>query len=297
MLVLLTPVLESVQRARRTVTAALTGLQREDLIDDATVIVTELVANAVMHARTDMTLSVDASGAGVRLRVTDYSDILPRWTSASLTATSGRGLLLVQRLSGTWGVEPLGDRGKAVWAQIDRPAVETAQDFEGDLLDLWAAEPWPSHHLPDAGIEVVVDIDVQAMLDSRAHTDDLVRDLQLTLLDTTRDCPPHIVALGRRVDVANQEFHEPRRQMYNQTVSAARHHHDQTTLHLLLRSADAAAAIHWLAALDEAEALTVAGGLLLPPFPPELTAFRRQYIGTIVQQLHVDGHSNDISSA
>jgi hypothetical protein len=39
-------------------------------------------------------------------------------------------------------------------------------------------------------VEVTIDIDVQAMLDSRAHTEELVRDLQLTLLNAAdRDAP------------------------------------------------------------------------------------------------------------
>jgi len=254
-LVLLAPSPDSVQLARRAVTAALEELNREDLVDDAAVIVSELVGNTVMHAGTEITLSVNAFEAGIRVRVGDRSLILPRWIPAAATATSGRGLLLVQRLAGTWGVEPLGDHGKVVWAQIDQPALDTPQDADADLLDLWGAEPWPSHHLPDAGIEVAVEVDVQAMLDSRAHTDELVRDLQLTLLAGRSETTPDIVALARRVELANNDFHEPRRQMYNQTVSAARHHHTETTLHLLLHAADAGAATRWLAALDEADEL------------------------------------------
>jgi len=90
------------------------------------------------------------------------------------------------------------------------------------------AEPPPA----DAGIQVAVDIDVQAMLDSRANTDELVRELQLTFLDSASESRPDVVALAGQLQRANEEFHEPRRQMYNQTVSAARHHNTQTTLHL-----------------------------------------------------------------
>ncbi len=289
MLLHLAPVPESVQLARQAVAKALSEVGREDLMNDAAIIVTELVANAVIHARTEMALSVEECGAGVRLSVTDASDKLPRWTPVRPTATSGRGLLLVQRLSATWGVEPLGDSGKVVWAQIDHPAAATPEDADGDLLDLWGAEPWPKHHLPDEAIEVAIDIDVQAMLESRAHTDDLVRELQLTLLDSARRSGPGVLALAGQLQRANEEFHEPRRQMFNQTVSAARHHNLQTTLHLLMHDADAGAAKRWLAALDEADALTAAGVLLLPPFSAKMTAFRRQYIGAIIDQLNAGG--------
>jgi anti-sigma regulatory factor (Ser/Thr protein kinase) len=291
-LVQLAPLPESVHQARQAVSTAFAELGRDDLVDDAEIVASELVANAVMHARTQITLSVERSGVGIRLSVADGSDKLPRWTPVQPTATSGRGLLLVQRLSGTWGVEPLGDSGKVVWAQLDQPAAATAEDVDGDLLDLWEAEPWPSQGLRDAGIEVAVDIDVQAMLDSRAHTDDLVRDLQLTLLDSASESRPGVVALAGQLQRANEEFYEPRRQMYNQTISAARHRNSRTTLHLMLRQPEADAATRWLAALDEADALTASGVLLVPPFPPELTAFRRQYIGAIVEQVRAGGRDD-----
>jgi len=292
-LVHLAPVPESVHLARRAVADALLELGRDDLLDDATVVVSELVANAVIHARTEITVGVKASGVGVRLSVADASDKFPRWTPVRPTATSGRGLLMVQRLSATWGVEPLQDSGKVIWVQIDHASAATAEDEDRDLLDLWGSEPWPSHHLPDEGIEVAVDIDVQAMLDSRAHTDDLVRELQLTLLDSGSEARTGLVALAGQLQRANEEFYEPRRQMYNQTVSAARHGNDQTTLHLVMHEADAKAANRWLAALDEADALTASGVLLLPPFPPEMTAFRRRYIASIVEQLGSGGRSDD----
>jgi uncharacterized membrane protein len=131
------------------------------------------------------------------------------------------------------------------------------------------------------------------MLDSRAHTEDLVRDLQLTLLSVgpaadagtaTRD-QTALVQLARQVDSANERFHDARRQMFDQAVSAARRHEAQTTLHLRLQHTDSVRARDWLDALDAADQLTAAGTLLLPPFPPAMTAFRRRYIGAIIDQL------------
>jgi len=42
--------------------------------------------------------------------------------------------------------------------------------------------------------------------------------------------------------------------------------------------------------------LTAAGVLLLPPFPPEMTVFRRQYIRAIVEQLRAGGRGDDAAS-
>ena len=266
---------------------------RTDLADDVVLIANELVANAVMHARTEMLLSVELAGDGVRVAVADGSHVLPHWAPSSPTAMSGRGLPLVVRLSRAWGVEPLPDGGKRVWAQVDSTAATDESAGFDDLVELWSDEPWPVEPATSTRIEIELDIDVQAMLDSRAHTEDLVRDLQLTLLslgqaadagNATRD-DTALVALARQLDSANEQFHDARRQMFDQTVSAARRHEAHTTLHLRLQCADSARAHDWLDALDTADRLTAAGTLLLPPFPAAMTAFRRRYISAIIDQL------------
>jgi anti-sigma regulatory factor (Ser/Thr protein kinase) len=288
----LPPSSDSPRAARRAVIDLLQELGRSDLIDDATLVATELVANAVMHARTEMSLTVDSAGEGVRVTVTDSCDILPRWTPASTTATAGRGLLLVERLSSRWACEPLPAGGKSVWAEIDGASAFPDDSSADQLLEMWPDEPWPAAGAADDDdvVDVTLNTDVEQMLASRAHTEELVRDLQLTLLNAAdRHAPTEstepVVDLARRLDSANEVFHEARRQMYNQTVSAHKRGHAQTTLRLKLRRSDGPLALRWLQALDDADALCATGTLLVPPFPPELTAFRRHYIGAIVEQL------------
>lgn len=176
---------------------------------------------------------------------------------------------------------------------MDTASVLTDASSPDDLIELWTDEPWPVESDAPAGIDIDLEIDVQAMLDSRAHTEDLVRDLQLTLLSVgaaadagtaSRD-ETTLVRLARQVHTANEQFHDARRQMFDQTVEAARQHQRQTTLHLSLQRTDVVLARRWLEALDEADRLTAAGTLLLPPFPKAMTAFRRQYIGAIIDRL------------
>lgn len=279
----------SAHLAREAVSDTLVDLGRADLVDDATLVVSELVANGVLHARTAMTLSVERAGEGVRVAVSDGSHLLPQWTPASPAATSGRGLLLVERLSSNWGAERLAAGGKVVWAQIDR-AAPAAELTHGELLDLWSDDPATAASASEATIDVTVDIDVTEMLESRAHTEDLVRELQLTLLNdtcrvTTRTSPPELVQLARRLDSATDDFHDARRQMLHQTLSAAQSGRRTATLNLKLHPGDAGAARRWLDALSEADALTSAGILLLPPFPAAMTAFRHCYIEAIIKQL------------
>jgi anti-sigma regulatory factor (Ser/Thr protein kinase) len=77
MVVLVLPASDSAQLARRIVTDALTQLDRSDLADDARLVVSELVANGVLHARTEISLSVEPVGDGIRVAVTDGSSVLP----------------------------------------------------------------------------------------------------------------------------------------------------------------------------------------------------------------------------
>lgn len=95
-----------------------------DLRVDVTVtVVSELVTNAVRHARTTFALSMDdlEDGDGVRIEVFDADTRHPTFMGADLDATSGRGLHIVSSLASDWGFrseERDGIQGKVVWADL-----------------------------------------------------------------------------------------------------------------------------------------------------------------------------------
>lgn len=109
---------KSAWAARRLVSLALRRWGLEDLEDAACLIVTELVSNAASHAQLE-SLLVRVSREGpalVRVSVVDRSKKMPLPRAAGRGEESGRGLLLVESLSGgRWGAEPL-SWGKRVWA-------------------------------------------------------------------------------------------------------------------------------------------------------------------------------------
>ncbi|MFJ9493848.1 ATP-binding protein [Streptomyces sp. NPDC101224] len=108
--------------ARRLVRTALTVWGLESLIEDATLVITELVANAVDHGRLpSIRVIVSRSSAnGVRLGVVDRSKTVPNLrTHADEEQTRGRGLFLVDVLAERWGTE-LYRWGKQVWAELER---------------------------------------------------------------------------------------------------------------------------------------------------------------------------------
>ena len=286
-MVRLPPSPASAQAARRVATDAVLALGRAELVDDVATVVTELVANAVIHADTEIGFSVRPAGAGVRVEVSDGSSIVPRWAPAAMSATSGRGLILVQRLASDWGVEPHAG-GKTVWALVEEPADVVQESSFEELLAVWADdEPEPVLPNSEAAVRVLLLVEVAQMLDSRAHTEDLTRELQLVMLSdgTSHPAPSPVVRLARRLASATEAFHEGRRQMLHQTLTAAKRGQTRVTLDLLLHRDAADAARRWLAALDEADALAEQGVLLLPPFPPAMVEFRRLYITTIISRL------------
>jgi hypothetical protein len=91
---------------------------RDELVDDAAVIVSELATNAVVHAQSDFTVTMSSPAGGVRITVRDASVAPPILGDlVTTTNTSGRGVALVATLSDEWGSDLLGD-GKIVWVEL-----------------------------------------------------------------------------------------------------------------------------------------------------------------------------------
>jgi len=116
----LSPEPASATRARDVTRTHLAPVCPDDVVENAALVVTELVSNVVVHALTDMLLVVDVVPGRVDLRVQDSSPQQPRLQAASLESVGGRGLAIVDELATAWGVEH--QRGmKVVWAEIDYP--------------------------------------------------------------------------------------------------------------------------------------------------------------------------------
>jgi CheY-like chemotaxis protein/anti-sigma regulatory factor (Ser/Thr protein kinase) len=114
-----------VPAARRFLSEHLRRWGCPELIEDAHVVVTELVSNAFLHAGTRCELRAGLTDRALRLQVTDYGVGMPDPRPADERAEHGRGLLLVSALSVGWGVEVLPDGGKVVWAELLRAGAGT----------------------------------------------------------------------------------------------------------------------------------------------------------------------------
>ncbi|MFJ7160176.1 SpoIIE family protein phosphatase [Streptomyces sp. NPDC101118] len=121
------PVGRSVATARAFVRDTLQGWGFSDIVDDAVVLTSELVTNAVIHAGTRADVLCLRSADGVRVEVADrYPEREvplrhPDRPYASPDHEGGRGLMLCAAMASRWGVE-YESASKHVWFQLDLPA-------------------------------------------------------------------------------------------------------------------------------------------------------------------------------
>ena len=114
----LEPRTELIGQGRRFVAGVLEGWELAEFVADAVLVASELLSNAVLHARTDLRLTVFADVPGtVRIEVLDHNSRMPTAVACPDDATSGRGLALVGAVATRWGSESRPD-GKVVWAEL-----------------------------------------------------------------------------------------------------------------------------------------------------------------------------------
>ena len=112
----------------------------EPVTEDVCLLVSELVTNAVMHARTPFVLAVEHEGANIAVAVSDGLAAMPWRKRGAPQDESGRGIGLVSDLGSNWGVVRT-VLGKTVWVTSPAEGQEAAvsgRDRVGDI------EPPPS---------------------------------------------------------------------------------------------------------------------------------------------------------
>ena len=126
------PDVSTVGTARQFVSDTLSAWGADNLSWTAMLLVTELSTNAVLHAATPYSVSLEQrSDGGLRIGVSDGSPRKPRARDYGIDATTGRGLGLVGSLAVAWGTSSL-PNGKTVWCDL-RPEPVDELSPEPDL--------------------------------------------------------------------------------------------------------------------------------------------------------------------
>ena len=280
---------DATARARRLVRESVVPLDPQ-LADDAALVVTELVTNALLHAGLPVVVRVAATSKKIRIEVADSSRIPPVPPRPDTEAMTGRGLGMVSRLADRWSFEPTSD-GKVVWAELV-PGAEHDDEPSGDAdsgLDIdGLLERWPDDDLSgeQMGTVRLGDMPTDLLVAAKHHVDNLVREFALVesgaATGATASVPP---ALARLIETVTTRFADVRQAIKRQALAAAARGEQRTRLELTLPVSIAEAGEAYLAALDESDAYARAARLLTLETPPQHRAFREWYVHSLVTQL------------
>jgi anti-sigma regulatory factor (Ser/Thr protein kinase) len=295
------PEVASVRAARRFVVDVLRAAGLGGLADDAGLVVSELAANAVLHARSPFDVAVHRLDAGARVSVRDASPSMPVLVAPSASAMSGRGLALVERLVARWGAGPSRGSGKSVWFEVDEepagePVPDVAELSVEELLAAWSDEVDAVDDGPrelvvpappaEATTEVVLPALVAAdLLAAKERMDDVLRELQLVLLAAgDRRVGGDGLAAARRLDEAARAFDDVRRQVRHQVSRAVAAGEELVALVLQLPDGAGERAVAYRAAVEGAEQQAELEGALLSVArtPARHRAVRRAYLDEVI---------------
>jgi len=107
----------SIALARNAVSDRLAGVAAATVVDDVRLMVSELVTNAIVHARSACTVTLRIDDAGIRVEIGDGCPQAPTIRRPAPGEPHGRGLLIIESLADRWGVDT-GDTGKTVWFEL-----------------------------------------------------------------------------------------------------------------------------------------------------------------------------------
>ena len=281
----------SASHARRVVYDALAAAGRTEWADAATLACTELVSNVVLHARTDLELTVEVFDDAVWVGVRDYSPVLPVQRDVSEQAVTGRGMALVAALASEHGVSDGGPDGKVVWFMVTDEAAEQSDE---DLLAAWddaacdvgelVAEATADPAEEQCTVRLLA-LPTLLWLAAREHHDALVRELGLHIArhgdaDLAVDLPAADLARATvsaavvEAVARAQRAGEARRAVPEGHLGPVHDVPAQLDLELPLPTDVVPAFAALQQTLDAAERLATAGLLLSRPGQPEVVAVR-----------------------
>lgn len=124
----------SIKQARTFVADHLDG-QEDQLVADATLMVSELVTNAIRHGTGPCELTIEVTAVAMRVDVRDAGAALPVLRSPSPDDAFGRGLGIVADLADDWGIESTPGIGNNVWFSLRLHIAHVAGQLPSDIVE------------------------------------------------------------------------------------------------------------------------------------------------------------------
>lgn len=248
----------------------------DEVRQTATLLTSELVTNAVLHAATDVTVTLHRNGGGLRVEVADESTQLPVEKRYGDDAATGRGLFVVSTLADSWGAGRR-DTGKVVWFELGRRAAATG---EGE-----PREPTQCPPAPGLVAVALVGVPVEALMRTQAEYDGLFREFRFVVEsdpDVAGDAiQGRLVALVDELGTHFQGFTSGAEVEWRNAVDGGLDHAD---LHFDLPPEIGAVCARYDRLLDEADDLCRAGALMTLAATPEVVAVRKWVLDEFVRQ-------------
>ena len=265
------PVPESARVAREAVHRAVLQAGCEQHVETATLLASEVVTNAIVHAGTVIELHVEAGRSGVRVSVQDGSNAAPAQRHYGRISTTGRGLAMVELLATQHGTEPTPAGGKSVWFEVGAPPAESPARNRG-------ADPRPAAS-PAASLPVTLrNLPVPLAQAWQQHADALLREYTLSRWDedaATPAAPADDRAAHEGFAVLASAFEPVAAQDW--TAPSA-----QVDFAIEAEQLDSFAALDVV--LDHVIGLAEQGLTLAPPIQPEIRTFRRWVVQQVTSQ-------------
>ena len=252
----------------------------ERVAHDSALAVSELVTNAVLHARTRIHVRVNKIGTGVRIEVEDGNPYLPPVDAArpedllSNSSMTGRGLALVAATCDGWGSEST-DHGKVTWAEIGTGLSQKPVDAGVDQVD--------EDRVRDGVLVKLIGVPVSVLLESTRQLSDLQREMQVIGVGPN---PPE--DLAQAVETAPEWFDDLDAWTDSDRVraeAAAAEGHDTVDFEVWVPE-DVVRRITGIAAwIDQTAGGIKRRDLLTMPASSEVVGYRYWYAEEIVRQM------------
>ena len=282
----------SVGGARRLVRAALSGstdVVDPLLLDDALLVVSELVGNAVLHGAGPIVVRVATSaGPRLRLEVADASAVAPALRGYDPSASTGRGLGLVARMATHWGVDAVDSGGKVVWAELAAGPGSGSTDLEPFHVD-GALVTGPPPGPDGAAVVRFVGVPVALYLRLQEQNDAVLRELELLAFaaDHEGDVDPS-PELAEVIERSRRYFNVQREGFRRDVGSAAARGEATIDLSAPYLPAALRPSAEYIELFERAEELAADDQMLVGPADLPVARLRRWFVSEMSRQL-LDG--------
>lgn len=271
----------SVREARHVLRDALLRSGAEELVEPATLVTSEIVTNALVHAGTEVELRVLSTADAVRVEVQDGGEHVPVRRKYAETAGTGRGLQLVEELSDRWGVAH-GSAGKAVWFEIGDLAGHGATEHGAPSPDRTAG----GDRAGEPAMVTLLHVPLLMHVAWQEHAATLLREYLLHALDKDADIFAKHAQASEAMSLLNEQIPAPVLSNEPDALMAEAIEPDVSAEHLVL--CVPRESVPHFSTLDDLLARAIAetrdGSMLSPPTQPEIDEMRQWLCREVAQQ-------------